>query len=503
MHENVLSIVESADDRTRPEATRGCGDRVWRRRREVRHSALNILAQVGAILLTIGPSAAATTEPGIVDPFEVVAATDHASAMNLWPGFDATAYPIAIYDGERTLLFRHPEPPEGFKPLAGHDGVWEFPGRHPAMRWNSNADIGGVRTATLLLTIEPGRSVDYEAHILFHEIFHLYSKHLHPTWVPNEMWRYSYPMDDLDNYRLLLLEEEALARAVESESNEAVAAWAAAALAIRSDRMTRLREEHRSFETLLELQEGTAEYMGRSTIGIADNTDRLREERGPEGIRWRCYEAGAAVAVVLDRLMPTWKKNLDANPGTTFAELLKSAVAAADVPAASFSDAELAEVEARAKNAIAKLATDRAALYQEFNRRGKKVIVRPAIDGERLAFGEFDPMAVEILDRGEALQAHLLTASHARGEVRFMNPRFERRSLEGVIALTSPGGDHPFLQGYRQITISGFAGEPVVERTGDTVSLEAEGLALSFDGARVESTDEALIITILPADSGE
>ncbi len=252
------------------------------------------------------------------------------------------------------------------------------------MRWNSNADIGGVRTATLLLTIEPGRSVDYEAHILFHEIFHLYSKALHPTWMPNEMWRYSYPMEDLDNYRLLLLEEEALARAVESESKEAVAAWAAAALAIRSDRMTRLREEHRVFETLLELQEGTAVYMGRSTIGIANNTERLREERGPEGIRWRCYETGAAVAVVLDRLMPSWKKELDANPGTTFAELLNAAVAAAEVPAASFSDAELAEVAARAKTAIAKLATDRAALYQEFNRRGKKVIVRPAIDGERL-----------------------------------------------------------------------------------------------------------------------
>jgi hypothetical protein len=317
------------------------------------------------------------------------------------------------------------------------------------------------------------------------------------------MWRYSYPMDDLDNYRLLLLEEEALARAIESESNEAVAAWAAAALAIRTDRMTGLREEHRVFETLLELQEGTAVYMGRSTIGIANNTERLREERGPEGIRWRCYETGAAVAVVLDRLMPSWKKEIDANPGTTFAELLNAAVAAAEVPAASFSDAELAEVAVRAETAIAKLATDRAALYQEFNRRGKKVIVRPAIDGERLEFGDFDPMAVEILDRGEALQAHLLTASHAHGEVRLMNPRFVRRSLEGVIALTSPAGDHPFLQGYRQITIAGFGGEPAVERNGATVTVEAEGLSLSFDGALVESTDEALIIIIPPADAGE
>lgn len=355
----------------------------------------------------------------------------------------------------------------------------------------------------MLLTIEPGRPVGYEAHILFHEIFHLFSKPLHPTWMPNEMWRYSYPMDDLDNYRLLLLEEEALARAVESESDETAASWAATALAIRTDRQAKLSEEHRTYETALELQEGTAVYMGRSTIGIASNMERLREDRGPEGIRWRCYETGAAVAVILDRLMPSWKMELDAKPETTFAELLKAAVAAADVTAASFSSKELAEIEARADGAISELAAERAGLYEDFNRRGKKVIVRPADKGERLESDGFDPMAVEILDNGDALQAHLLIASHPRGSVRFTNPDFVRRSLDGVLALTRPAGNHRFLQGYRQITVAGFSGEPVVERNGDAVSVEAEGISVVFDRAVIESTDDALIITVLPADAAE
>jgi hypothetical protein len=455
------------------------------------------------VFLILVPAKTIAADIEVVDPFEVIAAVDRANQLELWPGFDVTAYPVAIFDGQRTLLLRHPSPPEDFHPLEDHDGVFEYAGKHSAMRWNSNADIGGIRTATLLLTIEPGRPVEYEAHILYHEIFHLYSKPLHPTWRPNEMWRYSYPMGDIDNYRQLLLEEEALARAVESETDEETAAWAAAALAIRSDRQTKLSEEHLNYETALELQEGTAVYMGRSTIEIATDTERLREDRGPEGIRWRCYETGAAVAVVLDRLLPAWKVELDAKPDTTFTEMLTTAVNAAGAPAASLSDDELAEVSARAESAITRLAAERAQLYEDFNQRGKKIIVRLADESEQLEFGRFDPMAVEILEGGEALQAHLLTSSHPRGEIKLSNPHFVRRSLDGVLALTTPAGDHPFLQGYRQIAVSGFQGEPMVEQSGAAISIEAEGLSLAFDGAVIQSSDEALIITVLPANSEE
>jgi hypothetical protein len=419
--------------------------------------------------------------------------------MELWPGFDATTYSIAIFDGQRTLLFRHPDPPDEFRPLEGHEGVWVSPGKHPAMRWNSNADISGTTTATLLLTIEPGRSVEYEAHILFHEVFHLFSKPHHPTWRPNEMWRYSYPMDGVENYRQLLLEEEALARAVDSETDDSTASWTAVALAIRSERTAKLSEEHRTFETALELQEGTAVYMGRSAIGIADNTDKLLEERGPEGIRWRCYETGSAIAVVLDRLLPAWKQTLDAEPDTTFTELLEMAIAARDVAPATFTTEELTSVSNRAEAAISDLKAERAALYEDFSSRGKRVVVHLADEDEQFGTGRFNPMAVEVLDHGEVLQAHFLVADHPRGEVSLQNPRYMRGSLDGVIALTTPAAeDHPFLNGYRQIAVSGFSGDPTVVRDGDAVTIEAEGLKLEFNGAKVESTDEEFVITVLP-----
>lgn len=459
--------------------------------------------RIAALVLMTNLTIAGIAQTQIVDPFEVIAAFDHAAETDLWPGFEATAYPIAVYDGERTLLLRHPSPPEEFVPLEGHEGVRVSQGRHPAMRWNSNAEIGGVRTATLLLTIEPGRAVEYEAHILFHEVFHLYSKPLHPSWRPNELFRYSYPMADLENYRLQLLEEEALARAVESETAEATASWAATALAIRSQRMARLSDEHKVFETALELQEGTAVYMGRSTIGTAADTERLREERGAEGIRWRCYETGAAMAVVLDRLLPSWKEVLDAEPETTFADLLSASLAAREGPPATLTAEEQAAVAHRAEVAVARLAAERASLYEDFAARSKRVIIRLADANESLEVVGFDPMAVEVLDRSETLQAHLLSARHPRAELDLNNPHFVRGSMEGVIALTVPAGTHPFLDGLREVSVTGFLGDPKIEVDGDTTTVTAEGLSGSFTGALVEPAGDALIITVPPGELDE
>ena len=462
-----------------------------------------MFARFAPVILMTGLMTVGAEQAQIADPFEVIAAFDHVAEMDLWPGFEATAFPIAVYDGDRTLLLRHPSPPADFVPLEGHDGVWVSPGKHPAMRWNSNADIGGVRTATLLLTIEPGRPVEYEAHILFHEVFHLFSKPLHPTWRPNEIYRYSYPMADLDNYRLQLLEEEAMARAVESQTGEATASWAAAALEIRRERMARLSNEHRAFEIALELQEGTAVYMGRSTIGVAADTEGLREVRGPEEIRWRGYETGAAIAVLLDRLLPSWKEVLDAEPDTTLAALLSAALAAREGTLAAFTDEEQAAFTHQAGVAITELAAERAALYEDFAGRTNRVVIRLADKNEYMEVSRFDPMAVEVLNRGEALQAHVLSASHSRGELSLNNPHFVRRSLGGVIALTIPAGDHPFLDGFRVVSVAGFSGGPTVVREGDIITVTAEGLSAAFDGALVESTDEELIITIPPAELDE
>jgi hypothetical protein len=267
--------------------------------------------------------------------------------------------------------------------------------------------------------------------------------------------------------------------------------------------MARLSDEHQAFERALELQEGTAVYMGRSTIGIAADTERLREDRGPQGIRWRCYETGAAIAVLLDRLMPSWKETLDAEPDTTFAALLSAALEAHEATTAVFSDEEQAAITHRAEAAITELRAEWATLYDDFTGRTNRVVIRLADTNEFMEVSRFDPMAVEVLDRGEAIQAHYLTASHSRGELSLKNPQFARRSLEGVIALTEPAGDHPFLDGLRAVSVAGLTDGATVVREGNLVTVTADGLSATFDGALVESTDGELIITVPPAELDE
>ena len=120
MLERHCSISHQFDHWTRLATTR---ERSILERRTRGRRRTGLFAFVGATVLAIGLSAAADND--LVDPFEVIAAVDRASEMRLWPGFDATAYPIAIFDGERTLLLRHPKPPEEFAPLEGLSVVFD------------------------------------------------------------------------------------------------------------------------------------------------------------------------------------------------------------------------------------------------------------------------------------------------------------------------------------------------------------------------------------------
>lgn len=451
-----------------------------------------------AVLVAACPAGAAAGE--IVDPFAVIEAFDRFGAMEIWPGYEAGRQPIAIFDGERTLLLHHPAPPEGFEPLAGHEGVLAWPGRHPAMRWNSTVEIGGLRTATLLLTIEPGRDVETEASILLHEAFHVWSKPRHPTWRPNENDRYSYPVGDATNYLDLLLEEEALARALEAETGDEAAAWAAAALATRLERTARLEPEHRGFENALELQEGTAVYVARTALGTALDTERLRESQPPQGIRWRCYEVGAAAAALLDRLQPAWKARIEAQPDLTFTQLLQSALTGRKMVPAKLSADEIAAIEARAEEGIRGLREQRASRYEEFRSRPHRVTIEIGPDVEPFRLANFDPINLEILDGGEALHLHGIVLERPGGRVQIDNPRFVRRSFTGVLALTSPAGAHPFTGGVVRVEVAGMEQAPTVHAEDGVVTIEGEGVSASIDGAEIVSREGGTMIRIRAED---
>jgi hypothetical protein len=435
----------------------------------------------------------------------VIEALDRFAQQPLWPGFDPRLHPIAIYDGEKTLLLRHPDPPEGFTPLVGQEKIWVFEGRHRAMRWNSTASIGGEMTATLMLTIEPGRAVELEASYLLHEVFHLFSKPRHPSWRPNEMVRYSYPMDSAENFYLLILEEEALARAVEAERSETAARWAATALAARARRIEQLDPEHLAYETALEMQEGTAVYIARLAVNAVRDVTRLREWRPPEKIRWRFYDTGAALAALLDRFDPRWKKRLEAAPEATLAGLLETALTERPSDGVAFASDELDTLRRRAESGIAELAAKRRRLRDDFASGATRVIVIAGTGSEPLQLrpGAFDPLALEVLDGGEILHYGSMTLVTSAGHVEYKNPSYTRGTVAGMLALTTPVGDrHPLLDGLARIVITGFTEKPRVQHREGEVLIEAEGLEVRFRGAELSVAEKEIVVRLQDGEDG-
>jgi hypothetical protein len=152
-----------------------------------------------------GPAA----EPA-VHPADIAAEVDRLAAQPLWPGFDPRQTPIAIYDGERTWLFRHPSLPEGFVRDPDHEDATVYPGQHPEVRSNTSANIGGVSTATFIMNPAAKRSLTESAGIVIHETFHVFQRQHHPDWTANEGELFTYPVEDAEGLHLRRLETEAL-----------------------------------------------------------------------------------------------------------------------------------------------------------------------------------------------------------------------------------------------------------------------------------------------------
>ena len=189
-----------------------------------------ILALSGAALVAQLPQAAGQPPTSSQDVFAFVRALDEAAARGVWPGFSPSGIPVALYDGEHTILLRHPSPPPEFSPMAGRPGVFIAKGRHPAVTGNSTREIGGLRTGTVIAT--PAQPVERTMLAVVEEVFHVFWLARHPSFRPNEMARYAYPLDDVENLGRLLAEDEALARALEAQRIDDAAGWAAAALGI-------------------------------------------------------------------------------------------------------------------------------------------------------------------------------------------------------------------------------------------------------------------------------
>ncbi|HEY4594304.1 MAG TPA: hypothetical protein VIJ61_17930, partial [Thermoanaerobaculia bacterium] len=244
----------------------------------------------------------------------VFAEFDRMAGMILWPHFEPKKIPLAIYDGERTFLLRHPSPPSGFvkQGIVKEGEIWIYPGQHSVMRANTHVDLAGVPTATLML--QPGGEGDARswAATMIHECFHVFQAERHPDWSGNEMDLYDYPVTDGDALALRRLETESLRRALAAPKREDAACWARRALEQRRDRLARLPASAAAYERGTELNEGLASFVQSLALEKTSGPELPAAEWSAEDVRLRIYGIGPAKAFLLDRFDPSWRGKLEA-----------------------------------------------------------------------------------------------------------------------------------------------------------------------------------------------
>jgi hypothetical protein len=416
----------------------------------------------------------------LVSVAAVIGEFDRMAGLPLWPGFEPKSIPLAIWDGEQTWLVRHPAPPEGF--VKKVDYLWVFRGRHPALRANSSAELGGVRTATLLLDAEQPRTAREWASILVHETFHVFQRERHPAWQGNETELFVYPVDDTELLARRRLETEALRRAVLAavvENRPRSACWAARALDQRRVRFARLPPGSAGYERGTELNEGLAAYVEELALG-ATGTGLPPEGYGAGEVREAAYGTGPALATLLDRFDPSWKATLEAGSTASLDELLMKALPLADTAGCGFTAEEVAQARARAAADVARLVAGR-------KERRAAFFAQPGLRLEIDAGAEplwpqgFDPLNVEALGGPEVLHRRWLKLGNERGTLEVLDRE----------ALTEGAAGHPLFNGVRRLTLAGLAAEPVVSRDGATLKITAPGLTATLQGAVLDVTEKS------------
>jgi hypothetical protein len=266
----------------------------------------------------------------------------------IWPGFDIRKLPIALnFKNRQEVLINHPQPPKEFKVFEGveldgqtimiGDGCTYFVSLGGVLRY------GAIRTAVGAV---PGTDSGTEKYLsmMLHECFHVFQ---------DQFWKRapgrwsSFPIYDIPQAALIGLENWILHRAVQQEDAKEIHRLAKMFVAVRSQRRKSLTEEVRRGEDRDNFREGTAfyaetrlsqllhqsgerksslvnhdpDYKGYSEAGKIYRSyveDILPPKDKPVTIGHYIYQNGMAQALLLDRVRPGWKKEMNTRGITQF-----------------------------------------------------------------------------------------------------------------------------------------------------------------------------------------
>jgi hypothetical protein len=190
--------------------------------------------------------------------------------------------------------------------------------------------------------------IDRMAVRVVHEAFHVMQRERHPDWLVDDDAFGDVRVRDVDQVTLRRLESAALSRALSARTRTQAACWAKAAIAERKARHA-VSPRVGALEWRAELDEGLANYVERRASGSERSSFPLDAGFPPDAIRERAAATGVAFAMLLDRLRPDWREQLE-HRTTALDALLTEAIGTAD--ACMFRDGERAAAHENAARDI-------------------------------------------------------------------------------------------------------------------------------------------------------
>ncbi|MBI3792991.1 MAG: hypothetical protein HY275_19215 [Gemmatimonadetes bacterium] len=434
------------------------------------------------------PHAIARDSLVVPSPAAVLAAFDTMAARDLWPGFTPRTTPLALFDGTRTFLVRHPSPPGGPWAPAGIPGVVVREGRLPQVTANSSDTIGGVMSGTVM-PAPPGRSARLHAAIAMHELFHVYQRVHHPRWSANEADAFTYPATDVSLLAARRREYALLRKALATRDRGDAACHAAVALSFRFQRFARMASEHVAYERLEELNEGLAQYVQWRAFGAPDARAVPDSMPQPDAVRAHAYNAGPAWGRLLDRFVPAWRARLERTDTLSLDALLRGAIGATETerPGCGLSNAAYARIDADAARDVAALASRIVRQREGFERAagGRLEVVAGATPIFPMGF---DPLNVVRVAPRDVIHQRYVKVGNKAGSIEVL----DRASL------TEGAGAHPLFNGVRRFVVTGLEPDFGVRSVGDTLVLTGRGVSGRFTGARLERAGDTTRVVLAP-----
>ena len=350
-----------------------------RPRRTKLASCLLFLAPLWATALQPLPSSVARAaapppaepELALLERLERLRQVARRAGEQLWPGWDPTATPLAIYKGkELAVLVGHPSPPSHFRRLQApmvSAPVFVADTTAGMVLVKTVQPFAGTQTAFLSHQDFMGKPAVQALAGAIHELSHAHQQRIAPAKFGDirvVLWG-KYPEFSTHNRALLALEAQLLHEAATAEAQKDARRSIAGFLGIRAERRKKLTADLARYESGEEFNEGLARYIELRLLqllpglggDVAADTSPASESllpASPEGAtskeaaqraekrlepllhilrlerdRERFYALGMAQALLLDRFQPGWKKEFQT--GAQFLDQLL----AASVPAAS------------------------------------------------------------------------------------------------------------------------------------------------------------------------